>query len=139
MQKEVTDLNEEVFKEYQRLYKKEKFFNDLFSSKIKFKEVLNYFSYLNEETDYITMHKTKGSGIKNVLVVLEEYFWSKYKFRTIFDSGETDIQKKLYNQKLFYVACSRSIDNLVCIKVITPDEKDDLVCFFSNHEEVRIT
>lgn len=139
MQKEVTDLNEEVFKEYQRSYKKERFYNDLFSSKIKFKEVLNYFSYLNEETDYITMHKTKGSGIKNVLVVLEEYFWPKYKFKTIFDSGEIDIQKKLYNQKLFYVACSRSIDNLVCIKVITPDEKDDLVCFFSNYEEVRIT
>ena len=138
MKSEIEDLNEEVFKKYQRFYKKEKFYNDLFSNKIKFKEIINYFSYLNEDTDYITMHKTKGSGIKNVIVVLEEYFWPKYKFKTIFDSGETDLEKKLYNQKLFYVASSRSIDNLVCIKVIAPDEKDDLIGFFSNHEEMDI-
>lgn len=138
MSRELADLNEEVFKEYQRSYKKEKFYNDLFSSKIKFKEVLNYFSYLNEEMDYITMHKTKGSGIKNVMVVLEEYFWSKYKFKSIFNSGETDKKKQLYNQKLFYVACSRAIDSLVCIKVIAPDEKDDLLGYFLNHEEIVI-
>ncbi len=138
MQKQVEDLSEEVFKEYHRLYKKEKFYNELFSSKIKFKEVLNYFSYLNEEMDYITMHKTKGSGIKNVMVVLEEYFWSKYKFKSIFDSGETDKKKQLYNQKLFYVACSRAIDSLVCIKVIAPDEKDALLGYFLTHEEIEI-
>lgn len=138
MLKEIEELNEELFKEYQRLYKKEKFYKDLFSSKIKFKEIINYFSYLNEETDYITMHKTKGSGIKNVMIVLEEYFWSKYKFKTIFDSGETDLEKKLYNQKLFYVASSRSINNLVCIKVIVSKDKDDLISFFSNHEEIKI-
>lgn len=139
MQKEIVELNEEVFKENQRLYKKEKFYNDLFSSKIRFKEIINYFSYLNEETNYITMHKTKGSGINNVMVVLEEFFWHKYKFKTIFDSEETDTKKKLYNQKLFYVASSRSIDNLICIKVIAPDDKDDLVKFFPDHEEVKVT
>lgn len=138
MQKEITDLNEEVFKDHQRTYKKEKFYDDLFSNKIKFKEILNYFSYLNEELDYITMHKTKGTGIKNVIVVLEEYFWSKYKFKTIFDSSELDIKKKLYNQKLFYVACSRAIENLICIKVIETKEKADLLSYFSNHEEVII-
>jgi len=138
MKSKIEDLFEEVFKEYQRLYKKEKFYKDLFSSKIKFKEINSYFSYLNEETDYITMHKTKGSGIKNVLVVLEEYFWTKYKFKTIFDSGEPDLEKKLYNQKLFYVASSRSIDNLICIKVIASEEKDDLLSYFSNHEEIKI-
>lgn len=137
MVKEVEDLNEEVFREYERLYKKERFYNDLFSNKIKFKEILSYFSYLNEETNYITMHKTKGSGIENVMVVLDEYFWyQKYKFKTIFDTSESDASKRLYNQKLFYVACSRAIKNLVCIKVIAPEEKDDLLNYFKNHEEV---
>jgi DNA helicase-2/ATP-dependent DNA helicase PcrA len=139
MAKEVDGLNEEVFKEFQRLYKKERFYNDLFSSKIKFKEILNYFSYLNEETNYITMHKTKGSGIENVMVVLDEYFWyQKYKFKTIFDESEINTSKRLYNQKLFYVACSRAIDNLICIRLIAPDEKDDLLGYFSNHEEIKI-
>ncbi len=106
MAKEVDGLNEEVFKKFQRLYKKERFFSDLFSNKIKFQEIINYFSYLNEETNYITMHKIKGSCIENVMIVLGEYFWcQKYKFNTIFDSGEDDAEKKLYNQKLFYVAC----------------------------------
>lgn len=137
MAKEVDDLNEEVFKEYERLYKKERFYNDLFSSKVKFKEIINYVSYLNEEKAYITMHKTKGSGIANVMIVLDEYFWyQKYKFKTIFDSEEVDVTKRLYNQKLFYVACSRAIDNLICIKIIAPDEKDDLLSYFTNHEEV---
>lgn len=139
MAKEVDGLNEEVFKEFQRLYKKERFYNDLFSSKIKFTEILNYFSYLNEETNYITMHKTKGSGIENVMVVLDEFFWyQKYKFKTIFDESEIDTSKRLYNQKLFYVACSRAIDNLICIRLIAPDEKDDLLSYFSNHEEIKI-
>eukprot|EP01090_Pellita_catalonica_P011365 TRINITY_DN2298_c0_g1_i4.p1 TRINITY_DN2298_c0_g1~~TRINITY_DN2298_c0_g1_i4.p1 ORF type:complete len:656 (-),score=103.03 TRINITY_DN2298_c0_g1_i4:331-2298(-) len=139
MAKEVDGLNEEVFKEYQRSYKKERFYNDLFSSKIKFKEILNYFSYLNEETNYITMHKTKGSGIENVMVVLDEYFWyQKYNFKTIFDTGESNISKKLYNQKLFYVACSRAIDNLICIRVTTPENKNNLLKYFNKNEEIKV-
>lgn len=136
MKKEVDDLNDELFKEYQSLYKKERFYIDLFSTKIKFKEIINYLSYLNDETDYITMHKTKGSGIKNVMVLLEEYFWSKYKFKTIFDSKESNIEKKLYNQKLFYVASSRSIDNLVCVKVIAPEEETDILSYFTDYEKI---
>jgi DNA helicase-2/ATP-dependent DNA helicase PcrA len=138
MAKEIEDLNEEVFKEYLRLYKKEKFYNDLFSSKIKFKEIISYISYLNEETSNITMHKTKGSGINNVMVVLDEYFWyQKYKFNTIFDPNEPNLKKKLYNQKLFYVTCSRAIEKLICIKVIAAEEKDDLLKYFVNHEEIK--
>lgn len=139
MAKNVVGLNEEVFNENERLHKKEKFYNNLFSNNIKFKEIINYFSYLNEETNYITMHKTKGSGIKNVMVVLDEYSWyQKYKFKTIFDTSESDIGKKMYNQKLFYVACSRAINNLICIRVIAPEEKDDLLSYFTNSEEIEI-
>ena len=128
MAKEDDSLNLEVFNNYERLFKKERFYNDLFSDKIKFNEIMNYFSYLNEETDYITMHKTKGSGIKNVMVVLDEFFWTqKYKFKMIFDPNEPDVKKKLYNRKLFYVACSRAIDNLICIRIIAPEEK--MICY----------
>lgn len=139
MVKEIKDLNEEVFKENERFYKKDRFYNELFSNKIKFKEILNYFSYLNEETNYITMHKTKGSGIENVMVVLDEYFWyQKYKFKTIFDSSESDTSKRLYNQKLFYVACSRAIQNLICIKLIFREDKENLLRYFDNSEEIII-
>ena len=100
--------------------------------KIKFNEILNYYKYINEETKYITMHKTKGTGIDNVLVVMDEYFWSKYSFKAIFDNAETDKEKKLTNQKLFYVACSRAKTNLNCVKLITTDEEENIKGFFTN-------
>lgn len=134
----ISDLENEKFNDYEKLYKKERFYIELFSDKIKFDEIFKYFGYLNEETDYITMHKTKGSGIQNVLIVLDEYFWAKYNFKTIFDSNETNDERKLYNQKLFYVACSRAIKNLVCVKLILSDEEDDLISFFPNNEKLTI-
>lgn len=135
----IKDLAEEKFNEYLRFYKKERFYNDLFSDKVKFKEIINYFSYLNGETDYITMHKTKGSGIENVMVILEEYFWySEYKFNTIFESSVEDLEKKLKNQKLFYVASSRAIKNLICVKIIAPSEENDILKYFENHEKIEL-
>lgn len=127
-----TEMSEDEFNEYEKLLKKENFYNDLFSDKIKFKEVLSYYKYIMEETAYITMHKTKGSGIDNVLVVLDEYFWSKYNFKTVFDINEIDIKKRLTNQKLFYVACSRAKSNLSCVKLVTTEEEPQIKSFFKN-------
>jgi DNA helicase-2/ATP-dependent DNA helicase PcrA len=129
-------LEEEDFKEKERDYKKECFYTDLFSDKISFKEIINYYNYLEEKSEYITMHKTKGTGIENVMVILDEYFWTKYNFKTIFDDSETDLEKRLHNQKLFYVAASRTINNLVCIKLISKDEEVKLKQYFINNEEI---
>lgn len=117
------ELTEEEFKELEKLLKKETFYTDFFSDKIKFGEILKYFEYINESTDYITMHKTKGSGIDNVLVVLDEYFWSTYNFNSIFDPA-FDVEKKLKNLKLIYVACSRAKNNLICLKLVKREEED---------------
>lgn len=133
---EIPDLESEKFNDYERLYKREKFFLALFSDRIKFNEVYKYFDYLNENTEYITMHKTKGSGIDNTIIILDEYFWSKYDFKTIFNPEEENQIKKLKNQKLFYVACSRTISNLICIKLIKEEEKEDTLNFFSVNEEL---
>lgn len=133
---EIEDIDSEEFDDYQRLYKREMFYLRMFSNDIKFDEIVKYYSYLNEETDYITMHKTKGSGIENVMVILDEYFWSKYNFSIIFDSSASDLDKKIYNQKLFYVACSRAIKNLICIKLINSGEEKDLVNAFPNYEKL---
>lgn len=131
-------IEEEAFNELEKVFKKERFYNEFFSDKIKFKEIVNYYDYLNEKTKYITMHKTKGTGIQNVILILEEFFWTKYKFKTIFDSIETDLVKKLYNQKLFYVGCSRAIENLICVKLIESSEEEDLVSYFINYEKLTL-
>ncbi len=131
------ELDEYEFNELKKKVQKEVFDKDLFSDKINFQELLNYFNYQNEYTQYITMHKTKGSGIDNVLVVLDEYFWyNEYNFRNIY-SGEADDDKKWKNQKLFYVACSRAKTNLKIVRLISgEDEKSELESSFGNITEI---
>lgn len=134
---DITDIDEYDFKELEGNVKKEIFYNELFSDKTKFQDVINYFNYQNEHTQYITMHKTKGSGIDNVLVVLDEYFWnSEYNFQSIF-SDEPNLEKKLKNQKLFYVACSRAKSNLKVVRLVSSEaEKEELNKIFDNLIEI---
>lgn len=119
MKKSVPDLNEEKFNELNYMLTREKFYNGLNSDDLKFKEVYNYITYLNEKMDYITMHKTKGSSIESVLVVLDEYFWvSEYNFKSIYDGTDVNDLRRAKSQKLFYVACSRARKNLSCVHLV---------------------
>lgn len=125
-------LTEEKFNELERLVKREKYYTDLFAEDLKFIEFVNYYKYIQDETQYVTMHKTKGSSIENVLIVLDEYFWNNYTFKSIYDLNESDINKRLKNQKLFYVACSRAKKNLKIVRIIEDqEEKASLEAYFS--------
>ena len=131
--------SEEEFKEYQRRYEKERFILAMRSCELKFCEVLNYVKYLNEETEYITMHKTKGTSIPSVIVVMEEYFWNDYDFSLLYkDSADSNQTKKEASQKLIYVACSRAQKNLIALKILTNDEVDAFKNLFPNAEFIQI-
>ncbi len=96
---------------------------------------LNYTRYLNEETEYITMHKTKGTSIPSVIVVIEEYFWNEYDFSLIHSQSiEGKSKKRNDSQKSIYVACSRAKNNLICIRVLVKDELNDFLKVFPNAE-----
>lgn len=130
-------LSEDVFEDWESIYKRERFINELFSDDLKFSEALNYYKYLAEETEYITMHKTKGSSIQNVIVVMEEFFWNDYKFSSLYSpENDTNTERIINSKKLIYVACSRAISGLVCVKVITPDEVEDFNNTFPQAEKV---
>lgn len=123
--------SEEEFDYYKSLLKKETFIETLFSDDVKFLEVMNYIKYLNEETQFITMHKTKGSSIPYVVVVMEEFFWNEYDFSLLYSSNNNSNEKKLLNsQKLIYVACSRARHSVACVKVLTATEVEDFLKFF---------
>lgn len=131
----------EEFEEFEKNLKKKTFYDDLFSEKLKFTEVLNYYNYIDENniSNYITMHKTKGSGIENVMVVMDEYFWNKYNFKSIYDNEEKDSLKKSKNKKLFYVACSRAIKDLICVRLVSDEnEEKQLIHFFENYSIKKI-
>lgn len=136
--KDMIDIpSEDVFDDWESTYKKERFINELLSPNLKFYEVLNYSKYLAEETEYITMHKTKGSSIQNVIVVMDEFFWNEYNFSSLYSpERDTNINRSINSKKLIYVACSRAMSRLVCVKVLTAAEVDGFKCAFPDAEEI---
>jgi DNA helicase-2/ATP-dependent DNA helicase PcrA len=117
-------MDEYLFDDMERLLKKKMFYESLFSNGVFFSEIINYIEYLNDQKPYVTMHKTKGTGIENVVVVLDEYFWNEYNFKNILTSNTQD---QVMDRKLVYVACSRAITNLSCVRVISEDEEAALL------------
>ena len=136
--KDIIDIpSEDVFDDWKSIYKRERFINELLSPDLKFIEALNYSKYLAEETEYITMHKTKGSSIQNVIVVMDEFFWNEYKFSSLYSpESDTNADRVINSRKLIYVACSRAMSGLVCVKVLTAEEIDAFRDTFSCAEQI---
>ena len=134
--KDMIDIpSEDIFDDWEAIYKRERFINELLSPNLKFVEALNYSKYLAEETEYITMHKTKGSSIQNVIVVMDEFFWNEYKFSSLYmPESDTNVNRIINSKKLIYVACSRAIAGLVCVKVLTSDEVEAFKIAFPTAE-----
>lgn len=54
--KDMIDISsQDIFDDWEAIYKKERFINELLSVDLKFVEALNYSKYLAEETEYITI------------------------------------------------------------------------------------
>ena len=83
------------------------------------------------------MHKTKGSSIQNVIVVMDEFFWNEYKFSSLYSpESDTNGDRVINSKKLIYVACSRAMSGLVCVKVLTADEVDAFKGVFPCAEQI---
>ena len=131
LQKHYPSLSSSEYKEFEAKLRKEEFYQEIATDRFSFQEVSKYLEYANDQTGYITMHNTKGSGIENVLVVAEEYFWSKYDFQSLYSSTGSKPERIERTAKLFYVACSRAIKNLRCIRIVADqNEENELVEFF---------
>lgn len=81
--------------------------------KLPFKEYVNSIAYLREYVSVITQHKVKGSEYENVLVLLDNGRWNQYNFNTIFGKGSTNENVQNRTKKLFYVAITRAMKNLI--------------------------
>lgn len=81
--------------------------------KLPFKEYINSIAYLREYVSVITQHKVKGSEYENVLVLLDNGRWNQYNFDTLFGMGSTSEKVQDRTKKLFYVAITRAMKNLI--------------------------
>lgn len=78
-----------------------------------FQEYVNSINYLREYVSVITQHKVKGSEYENVLVLLDNGKWNKYNFNSIFGKGSSKENVQNRTKKLFYVAVTRAMKNLI--------------------------
>lgn len=72
-----------------------------------------YYDYYNEFSAYSTQHGIKGAEFDNVLVIMENGGWNNYNFKHYFEktAGKESIIAR--TERIFYVCCSRAIENLV--------------------------
>lgn len=91
---------------------------------VSFKEITNLYYYIEDMTTYSTQHGIKGAEFQNVLVSLDKSGDRKLNYKCLFeqDSSKEDILKR--TQKLFYVCCTRAMENLI---VFYQDEYSDKV------------
>ncbi|MDD3323332.1 MAG: AAA family ATPase [Paludibacter sp.] len=79
---------------------------------IHFKEIVNFYNYDLDSSIYSTQHGVKGAEFENVLVVLDNGKWNHYNFESLF-TGQGNEGTVNRTKKIFYVACSRTENNLV--------------------------
>lgn len=129
---------EENFVSLERKNKKYIFLTRLFSSELNLSEVLSFYNYEKTDGFFATMHKTKGTGIEDVLVVCDEYGWaSEYDFGSCFTSHAPKSKREVQSRKLLYVACSRTKSNLAFVRLVrSAEELKYLKSVFDDFEEM---
>jgi len=79
---------------------------------VSYQEFIKLYNYLEGLTPFSTQHKTKGNEFDNVLVILDNGNWVKYNFNYLFTNRIDRTSVLQRTQKLFYVCCTRSKENL---------------------------
>ena len=68
---------------------------------------------------------------------MDEFFWNEYKFSSLYLPGSDSNVNRINNsKKLSYVACSRAMSGLVCVKVLTADEVEAFKGAFPCAEQI---
>ena len=133
----INNIDKEEFYSFEKVKEKEEMYKKIIDEKFEFSEIINYFNFLNEKERYITMHKTKGSSINDVIVVMENYFWTQYNFDKLFDNDDLSLVRE-NTKKLFYVSCSRTRKNLILLKLINKNDFGKMQDYFNNYSLINI-
>lgn len=86
---------------------------------MSYQEVIHALDYIDNLTPFSTQHGVKGEEYENVLIVLGRG-WNNYNWDNFLNWTKTNIptdKKNSYerNRNLFYVSCSRAINNLALL------------------------
>ncbi|MBO9459224.1 ATP-dependent helicase [Labrenzia sp. R5_0] len=133
------DLIESEYDDRATELKQKTFFTALFSDELRFDEVLSFYDYEENDGGFATMHKTKGTGIENVLLVIDEYGWTtEYDFVNCFTDEAPSTKRDIASRKLLYVAASRTKKYLVCVRLMNDKaELDRISPYFPKAVQVK--
>lgn len=100
--------------ERERQEKDLKFYNGVMA--LPYLQFKNLFKHTQNQSVFSTKHGTKGDEFRNVLVVIDDTSWKQmYNFENFIDGSEEKPERELRTKNLFYVSCSRAIENLVVL------------------------
>ncbi len=82
---------------------------------VPYSEFISLYNYLEGYTPFSTQHKIKGEQYKNVFIILDNGEWSNYNFEYLLNPKHPKCNRNVLERtrKLFYVCCTRAMDNLV--------------------------
>lgn len=108
---------------------------------LSYSELLTFWKHVQNNTVFSTKHGTKGDEFDNVLTVIDDTEWvQEYNFKNFFNNTEEKTERKLRTRNLFYVECSRAIDNLMvlCLSELDSTALANIKTWFGNDNVIDI-
>jgi DNA helicase-2/ATP-dependent DNA helicase PcrA len=102
---------------------------------LSYAELLCFWNHVQNNTVFSTKHGTKGDEFRNVLTVIDDTEWvQEYNFKNFFNDTEEKPERKLRTRNLFYVECSRAIENLIvlCLSDLDATAITNIKTWFGN-------
>ena len=101
--------------------KNKEFYDQLMN--INYREVINLYEYIEDQTPFSTKHGVKGAEFENVLIVIDDKSWNQYNFNDVFGNNKKNLNRYNRTRNLLYVCCSRAKDKLALLSLSKIDEE----------------
>jgi DNA helicase-2/ATP-dependent DNA helicase PcrA len=97
----------------ERFAKKRAFCDAVFA--VPWSQVSSFVNYADQHTPFSTKHGVKGAEFENVLVLVDDSLWTKYKFHAVLTKSDTKVERLERSRKLLYVCFSRAKKGLAVV------------------------
>ena len=118
---------------------KKEFYEKLMA--IDYSQFIRLYQVQQDNTPFSTKHNTKGDEFNNVLVIVDDNSWKQsYNFDDYFSNNLANEQRHNRTSNLFYVVCSRAINNLaiVCVSPLSNESKVKIKEWFQEINYIEI-
>lgn len=87
---------------------------------VPYEQVSVFTEFVEAHTPYSTQHGVKGAEFPNVLVVVDDSLWNRYKYGGVFVGSDTRADRLARSRRLLYVSFSRARKGLAVLYLGSP-------------------